>query len=94
MGCEAGNVNKENIEMLQMMEDLLLYPPRFRYIFSCLNSVVAVDTTKVKAIFSGTSKPLHINVTLKKPQANESASISQLTPPSTPNIAPANDISK
>ncbi|XP_019861244.1 PREDICTED: uncharacterized protein LOC109589631 [Amphimedon queenslandica] len=61
MGCEPGNVNKENIEMLQMMEEVLSYPPRFRYTFSCLNSFVALDTTKVKAIFSGTSKPLQIN---------------------------------
>ncbi|XP_003385845.2 PREDICTED: uncharacterized protein LOC100633676 [Amphimedon queenslandica] len=92
MGCEAGNVNKENIEMLQMMEEVLSYPPRFRYTFSYLNSFVALDTTKVKAVFSGTSKPLQINVTLKKPQENESASKSQLTPPLTPNISPANDI--
>ena len=94
MGCEAGNVNKENIEMLQMMEEVLSYPPRFRYTFSCLNSFIALDTTKVKAIFSGTSKPLQINVSLKKPEVNESGSTSQLTPPLTPNIAPANDISK
>ncbi|XP_019862554.1 PREDICTED: uncharacterized protein LOC109591219 [Amphimedon queenslandica] len=92
MGCEAGNVNKENIEKLQLMEETLLYPPRLRYTFSCLNSFIALDTTKVKAIFSGMSKPLQINVTLKKPQENESASTTQLTPPLTPNIAPANDI--
>ena len=94
MGCEAGNVTKENIEMLQMMEEVLSYPPRFRYTFSCLNSFVALNATKVKAIFSGTSKPLQINVTLKKPQTHESASTSQLTPPLTPNISPAHDISK
>ena len=92
IGCEAGNVTKKDIEALQIMEEVLSYPPRFRFKFTCINKALAQDTTKIKATFNGTAQPLHISVMLKRPCSLESLNVSPLliTPPSSPNM----DISK
>ena len=96
MGCEAANVTKENIEMLEMMEEILSYPPRFRFKFSCLNKSLALDSIKVRVTFSGTNKALQISITLEKPKTliSENSSTLQVTPSLTLNITPENDASK
>ena len=52
MGCEGGEVTSDNIKMLELLEDFLSYPPRFRLQFNVQDDVIDARSQNVKVRFN------------------------------------------
>ena len=64
MECKGKPVTEDSLQKLKMLEDELLYPPRFRFEFSCTNPSLAQSKAEVTATFTGQPGPLQIRIPL------------------------------
>ena len=53
MGCEDGEVTSDNIETLEVLEEGLSYPPRFRLEFKANKNISDMGSQYVTVIFNG-----------------------------------------
>ena len=66
MGCEGGEVTSDNIKMLELLEDFLSYPPRFRLQFNVQDDVIDARSQNVKVRFNGVHPPTTVTIVLEK----------------------------
>lgn len=64
MECKGKPVTEDSLQKLKMLEDELLYPPRFCFEFSCTNPSLAQSKAEVTATFTGQPGPLQIRIPL------------------------------
>lgn len=61
MGCKGKDVSENDIEKLEILEDVMIYPPRLRFQFVCTDQAHANKVTKVKVTFIGMSNNMLSN---------------------------------
>ena len=66
MGCDGGVLTRDNIEMLELLEEVLSYPPRFRLEFKATKSANNLRSQNVTVKFNGVTPPAKAIVTLEK----------------------------
>ena len=66
MGCESGELTSDNIEMLELLEDLFSYPPRFRLQFKLEEDVIDARSQNVTVRFNGVHPPTTNTIVLEK----------------------------
>ena len=64
MECKGKPVTEDSRAKLKMLEDELLYPPRFRFEFSCTNPSLAQSKAEVTASFTGQTGQLQTRIHL------------------------------
>ena len=66
MGCEEGEVTSDNIKLLELLEEFLSYPPRFRLQFSVEDNVIDARNQNVTVRFNGVHPPTIDTIVLEK----------------------------
>ena len=66
MDCEGGEVTIDNIEVLELLEEELSYPPRFRLEFKANKSINSTISQSVIVKFNGVTPPATSTITLEK----------------------------
>ena len=66
MGCDGGVLTNDNIDMLELLEEVLSYPPRFRLEFKPSKSANNSRSQKVTVTFNGITPLAKATVTLDK----------------------------
>lgn len=64
MKCKGNPVTKDSLQLLKMLEDELLYPPRFCFEFCHKSLSHAQSMAEVTAAFTGQPGPLQIRIHL------------------------------
>ena len=65
IGCESGEVTSDNLKLLELLEDRLSYPPRFRLQFH----KITTDDTRCQTVtikFNGLHPSIASTITLDK----------------------------
>lgn len=65
IGYEEGQLTSDHIEMLELLEDVLSYPPRFRLKFKREN-LMTVKSQNVTVTFNGVHPPTSVTIVLEK----------------------------
>ena len=64
MGCEGGEVTSDDIEMLEQLECICSYPPRFRLKFKPEKSANNIRSHNVTVTFNDVTPPTTATITL------------------------------
>ena len=66
MGCKGGKVSKENIEVLELLEETLSYPPHFQLHFTVDRSADCLSKQNVTVNFDGLNPSISATIVLEK----------------------------
>ena len=102
MGCEGGEVTSDDIEMLEQLEYMCSYPPRFRLKFKPIKIVNNIRSHNVTVTFNNVTPTTRATITLPgiccyvdynhntdhKFVGNGHLSLPLLSPPLTPKTDP------
>ena len=69
MKCKGIPVTEDGLQRLKMLEDMFLYPPRFRFEFSCTDTSLAQPRAEVTANLTGQLGPLQCKIPLSIDEA-------------------------